>query len=452
MTKPLWKHQKETLGVLRKIPRVFDMSDPGTGKTRVHLEAFRERRRNGGGKGLIVCPKTLMDTAWLDDINEWTPDLSSVIAIAEDRKEMLDRARSNEIDLLIVNTDAVKALAKLPESYWRGFDTWIDDEHSAYKHRTSQRSKAALKLCRYFEHRAGLTGTPNPNSVVELWHQVLLLDDGKRLGTNFWKFQSATCVPKQIGPMPQHVRWEDREGIEAVVAEMLRDMTVRHLFEECMDIPAHTVRTVRYRPPAALMKHYKAMERDALLELDKGDVTAIHKAALRTKLLQIASGAVYGRDGQVHILDTGRNELIVDLIDEVDHGLIFFNWDHQCDGLAAELESRKMPYAIVTSKNSREVKTQFQDGKLRTLLLHPETGAHGLTLTRGRRAIFASPFDRADYFKQAKHRIYRGGQEHKTETLMVEAVGTIEGGVYARTQAKGARMDDLLSIIKESKQ
>ncbi len=452
MTKPLWKHQKQSIDMLKRQPRVFDMSDPGTGKTRAHVEAFAMRRAKGGGKGVITCPKTLMDTAWLDDINEFAPQLTTAIAKAENRQEAFVLAQRKDVDLLITNTDAIKDLVKLPSSYWKGFDSWINDEHSAYKHRTSARSKAAAKLRHYFEHRSGLTGTPNPVSVTELWHQTLLLDDGKHLGNNFYQFQSQVCQPElpYPGAPRQYAKWVDKPGIEAIVAELLRDITIRHDFEQCMDIPAHTVRRIRYRPSAKLLKLYKEMERAALLELEKGDITAVHKAALRTKLLQIASGAVYDGLGNTHTLDTERNELIVELATEAKHSLIFFMWTHQCEGLAAELERQKVSYEIVTSTNARKVKERYQSGELRTLLLHPETGAHGLTLTRGRRSIFASPFDKADLFKQAKHRIYRGGQEFKTETLMIEATGTIEGGVYERTMGKGQRMDDLLQLIKEA--
>lgn len=455
MTKPLWAHQKETIALGKTEPRIFDMSDPGTGKTRAHIELFAARRKRGGGKALITCPKTLMRSAWLADIQEFAPGLTVAVASAEDRKEMLEHARRPDVDVLITNTDAIKVLGNLPASYWTTFDTWINDEHSAYKHRTSQRSKAAAKICRYFYYRAGLTGTPNPNSVTELWHQALLLDDGKRLGNNYYKFQSACCVPIPI-PNTVHVKWEDREGIERVVAELLRDITVRHEFDKCMDIPANTVRTIQFQLPKKVMAQYKKFENDAVLELETGDITAVHAAALRTKLLQVASGAVYDREHMTHLIDNSRNELVGDLVEEIDHSIVFFNWTHQRDGLAKELESRKISFEVLdgdaTPKQRDAAVKNFQAGELRCLLLHPKTGAHGLTLTRGRRAIVASPFYEADLFKQAIHRVYRGGQTRKTETILISAPGTIETLVYRKQQDKAARMMDLLAMIKESKQ
>jgi SNF2 family DNA or RNA helicase len=457
-TKPLWKHQKATLELLRRQPRVLDFSDPGTGKTRVHLEAFAERRKRGCGKAVVTCPKTLMESAWLADLQEFTPGLHAVIARAENRDDMLRAAAASDVDVLITNVDAIKVLNKLPRRYWDKFDTWIGDEWDAFKHRTSARSKAAAALREFFFYRAGLTGTPNPNSVTELWHQALLIDDGRRLGNNFWRFQTECCIPEQTGPRPEHIKWVDRDGIEAVVGELLRDITVRHEFDECMDIPPNTVRTVKFRPGKRLMAAYKKMEHDAVLELKDRAITAVHAAALRTKMLQIASGAVYGNDGEYGLIDGERYELIGELVQEVKHpSVTFFSWAHQRDGLVKEMESRKITYEVidgsVTQKGRREqIVRDYQAGKIRSLLMHPATGAHGLTLTAGRRTIISSPLDRADWMKQAVHRIHRGGQQHKTETILVEATGTIEGGIYARTQGKGERMSDLLSIIKEANQ
>lgn len=459
MTQPLWKHQKETLALLKKSPRVLDFSDPGTGKTRVHLEAFAERRKRGGGKAVVTCPKTLMRSAWMDDLMKYTPGMNAVLAYAEERKEMFDLAKSKQVDILIVNTDGVKALAKEPASFWTTFDTWIDDEHNAFKHRTSARSKAAAKIARYFYYRAGLTGTPNPNSVTELWHQVLLIDDGKRLGQNFYKFQSECCIPEQVGPRPEMRRWIDREGIEDVVAHLLKDITVRHEFDKCMDIPPNTVRTVHYKPSTKLLKAYKTLEHDAVLELKGKNVTAVHAASLKQKLLQIASGAVYHRteesDSHYSVVDNERYELIGELVEEIPQpSVVFFNWTHQRDGLMKEMESRDLSYGVIdgsTPQSRREdLVEQYQAGKLRVLLMHPKTGAHGLTLTAGRRTILSSPFYEADYFKQAIHRVHRGGQKHKTETILVEAGGTIENAVYARLMEKGKRMNDLLTIIQEA--
>ena len=207
--KPLWSHQALTKKLLKKNETVYDLSDPGTGKTRAHLEAFAERRRKGGGCALVVAPKSLLETAWGADAWEFVKDMRCSVSYANNRVRSFD----TDADIYIINTDGVKWLkANVKPSFFNKFDTLIVDEISYFKHATSARSKAAKWLSQYFTYKSGLTGTPNPKSVTEMWHQVYLLDGGERLGNSFWKFRSATQAAHQIGPMPQHVKWEDKEG------------------------------------------------------------------------------------------------------------------------------------------------------------------------------------------------------------------------------------------------
>jgi len=447
---PLWAHQKESLKLYRKTDRVLDTSDPGTGKTRAHLEAFAKRRRKGSRAALVIAPKTLLESAWGDDIRKFTPDMMYSLAYAENR----EAAFSIDMDIYITNTDATKWLAKQPAKFFRRFDTLIIDELSNFKHRTSLRSRALNKIKKYFKYRSGLTGTPNSNTITDIWHQAFLLDDGKRLGTSFFHFRNSTCQPEQIGPRPEHVRWVDKPGAEQAVAALLTDISIRHEFEECMDIPPNHTQVVKYRLPSKLMRQYREMEALAILELENDSVTAIHAGVLRNKLLQISSGAVYA-DHQPQVLDTGRYELVMDLVEQRKHSVVFFVWTHQRQQLEKEAEKRGISYATIDGTVPKHKRTEivqaYQEGAYQTLFLQPKTGAHGLTLTKGTRTIWASPIYEPDFLKQGKHRIYRGGQKRRTETILVEAEGTVEQIVYDRLNQKNQRMMDLLTLLKEAR-
>lgn len=323
------------------------------------------------------------------------------------------------------------------------------------KHRTSDRSKAAAQIANHFAERVIMTGTPNPNSVTELWHQILLLDGGARLGKNFWKFRAATQIPEQVGPRPEHLKWMDKPGIEETVFYLLRDIVIRHPFS-VMKVPKNYVRRVKYHLPKKLMAQYLEMEDSALLQLEDKDITSVHAAALRQKLLQIASGAVYhDREGGWTMLDKGRYELVLDLVEERRHSLTFFMWHHQKECLVAEAQKRGLSFAVidgtVSPKKRHQIKNEFQDGKYQTLFLHPETGSHGLTLTRATSAILTSPTYKADDFEQMIKRIQRGGQTKKTEMLCIEGVGTCESGVYTRTEGKRERMDDFRNLLVDAR-
>lgn len=460
---PLWNHQKQTIKLLRKQPRVLDLSDPGTAKTRAHLEAFAERLKQNKLKGrrraLVVAPKSLLQPAWQEDINKFLPWLSSSIAYAENREAAFEA----DVDIYIINTDGVKWLATKTKRWLNktfGEDaTLIIDEITTFKHRTSGRSKAIRKLSQHFTFRSGLTGTPNSISVTELWHQALLIDDGKRLGTSFFKFRSATCEPVQIGPQATHIRWEDKEGAEDAVAMLLADISIRHEFEVVMKhVPKNYTRPVKYQLPRKLLTTYMKMQDEAYLLLKSGKVTAVNAAVLRNKLLQIASGAVYGEPdnpkSSYMLLDTGRYELVADLLQEVEFSIAFFNWTHQKIEIAKELDKRKATYKIIDGsvpvQQRNAIVKQFQAGMVSHILLHPRTGAHGLTLTNGTRSVWASPVYQPDFLKQGKHRIWRGTQKHVTENILIEAINTVEHQVYDTLNRRNTRMVNFLDIIEAS--
>jgi SNF2 family DNA or RNA helicase len=439
---------------MRKEEKILDFSDPGTGKTRAHLEVFAERRREGYGKALILAPKTLLDVAWGSDIKKFTPDMIYICAYAENR----EKAFSRPVDIYITNIDAATWLVQKPAKWFKQTfgenATLIIDELTAYKHRTSARSKAVKKITKYFRFRSGLTGTPNPNSVQELWHQALLIDEGKRLGTSFYAFRNECCAPHQVGPRPEHIQWVDKPGIEDVVGYMLKDITVRHQFDEVMDVPENYARHISFDLHPRVLQAYRELEAFAYIELQGDSITAINAAALQSKLLQLASGAAYSEAGYA-VLDKTRYELVLDLVEERTHSIVFFNWKHQKEQLVELANKRGITYEVIDGDTPHKRRTQiveaYQAGHYQTLFLHPATGAHGLTLTRGRTTIWSSPIFQADWLKQGIHRICRGGQTEKTETIFVEANDTLEHRVYERLNDKTTRMVSLLDILNEAR-
>lgn len=442
----LWPHQVKTLEFLRQSPIVFDCSDPGTGKTRAHLAAAVER----DGRVLVVCPKTLMRSAWGAELTNNFPGAPYAIAEAGQRGS----AFATGAKFVIINTDGVKEIVKTP-ALLKGFRTLIVDESSAFKHPTAQRTKALMKLAPLFAHRALLSGTPHSNSVTELWAQMYALDKGARLGPSFFVFRNAVQVSEQVGPSAAHVRWRDKPQAEAVVYSLLKDVLIRHAFEDVMShVPPNHRSKYLYTPNAVVRKRYETLAQECILALSSGEVTAVHAAALRNKLLQVLSGAVYTGADKYAVLDMQRYELVEELVDQYRHSLVFFNWRHQKDVLCDRFDARGMSFAVIDGstpeRERNEIVQAYQEGKYKTLLLHPRTGAHGLTLTRGEAAIVVSPFYEADLLKQAIHRIYRGSQDKATNTVLIEAENTVEQLVYARLNNKTERMDDFLEMVEEA--
>lgn len=441
-----WPHQKATVDFFRDRPRGNDFGDPGIGKTRAQLDIYAARKNPD--RLLIVCPKTLMYSAWAADIEQFTPQITYALAYANNR----EAAFSAGTDAVIINTDGVKWLADNPKIL-KQFDHLVIDESTAFKHASSARSKAMKKIKKHFKHRYGITGTPNPISVTELWHQMLIIDDGERLGTSFYRFRSAVQTPTQVGPSANHLRWDDKPGMAEAVDELIADITIRFAFDEVMThVPATHTSIRRFQLNDKTRAHYERMKQDAILQLESGEITAVHAAALRTKLLQIASGAVYTGNDEYSVLDTQRYELVADLVEERDHSVVFFNWRHQRDQLCKLFNKRHYSFAVIDGSTHvlerDEIVKRYQAGEYKTLALHPKTGAHGLTLTRADTTIFSSPIYEADIAKQAMHRIYRGSQDKATNSIWICAEDTVDEAVMERRMEKGARMDELLSLLQ----
>jgi hypothetical protein len=421
-----------------------------TGKTPVHITDFASRRRKGGGCLLVLCPKSLISCAWGNDFKTFAPDMKVSLAYAENRINAFEA----DADAYITNIDAATWLVERPDRFWKRFDTLVIDESTSVKHSTSKRSRAVAKFARKFDYRRLLTGTPTSNGICDIWHQMYVVDGGERLGKSFYGFQQACCYPEQVGPNANAIKWHDKPGVEADVGSFIEDVVIRNRFEDCVDIPPNHQYAVSYTLSPRHRKLYDELERDSILILkDEKAITALNGAVLYSKLLQAASGATYSEDDDYVLLDTGRYELIGDLIEARNHSVVFFNWKHQKDQLLKIADKEKWSYAVIdgetTKKGERErIVTNYQAGKYKVLFAHPQSAGHGLTLTRGTTTIFASPTPNLEHFLQDYKRIYRIGQKDKTETIMVVAAGTIDERVWQSCQDKNVKQLDLLEYLR----
>jgi SNF2 family DNA or RNA helicase len=448
--KPQFKHQTASQQKFETIEKGLDLSDPGTGKTRVQIDLFSDRRTNGGGCALVIGPRTLLEAAWGEDFRTFAPQFKLSFAYANNR----ERAFKSDADVYVTNTDATRWLAKQKPEFFKKFDTLIIDELSTFKHRTSLRSRCLRKILKHFKYIYGLTGTPSTNSISDIWHQAFIIDNGARLGTNFFKFRFTVASPIQTGKQANMVKWVDKPGSAQAIADLLSDITVRYTLEECHDLPENRVYHVPYVLPPKQMKAYKDMETHAIHVTQSGEVVnAVNAAVLGTKLLQIASGAVYDESSSTVHIEDGRYQLISDLAAARSHSIIFFSWKHQKEALIKKLKKDGVTYCVfdgdTSDKDRIRLVKEFQAGLYQTAVAHPKTAAHGLTLTKGVASIWCGPTHDLEHFIQANHRIYRAGQTKRTETILVTAKHTIEQQVYASLKGKNARQIDFLRIIKD---
>jgi SNF2 family DNA or RNA helicase len=439
-----YAHQKTTTDFIISHPRCLVTSDPGTGKTRSVLDALY----NIEGRILVLAPLSILEASWAEDINKFQPNLSYGVAYAKNRKKIFEESTNK---IVLTNFEAVNFLAK-NKNLLKDFSALVIDEFTAFKNRESKRSKNLKSIISAFETRVAMSGTPNSNSILDIWHPVFLIDEGKRLGTRFYSFRSQVCTPKFNGFANE---WIDKPNIEADVANLLSDISIRFSIDKCMDLPDNIIRNVYTTLPAAVRKMYETLAEESVLYTKAGTINAVNAASRVKKLLQLVSGAIYDEEGNVVKVHTDRYELVMQLVSQRKHSLVAFNWKHERDSLTAIADRDKISYEIidgsVPAEKRKDIVSRFQAGQIQVLFAHPQSTSHGLTLTKATTAIWCSPTYSAEQFQQFNRRIHRAGQTAKTETILITSKNTWEKKVYEKLNTKLGRMENLLHVLSSLK-
>jgi hypothetical protein len=205
---PAYEHQTKTTNFILSNPRCLITSDPGTGKTRAVLDAITKIP----GRTLVLAPLSILEAAWVEDIVKFQPTIKYGVAYAKNRKKIFSDPSH---EMVITNFEAVNFLHK-NKNLLSGFTKIVIDEFTAFKNRESKRSKNLKQIINQFDYRIAMSGTPNSNSILDLWHPVLLVDDGKHLGERFFAYRNQVCTPKFNGFANE---WVDKPGIEEAIAK-----------------------------------------------------------------------------------------------------------------------------------------------------------------------------------------------------------------------------------------
>lgn len=435
----LMAHQAETARQMSVVQPtgIINGSDPGTGKTIASLAGFMQSTIPNK-RLLVLAPLTILKASWLDDIEKaYGNTLKAQIAHGASKRYNVMRDQSNTV--VVTNHDAVNWIAK-DLSLLNGFTHMVIDESTAFKNPTTQRYKAIALMRPHFQHISVLSGTLRPNSILDLWGQVNLVDGGKSLGDQYYRFRATVCEPKQVGKDAKAIQWIEKDGASDYVLDKIKHLFVRFRAEDCIDLPPHSERFMRLTMPPAIRKaYYDTLKNKAYVD-EHNRVIPKNAGILVQKLQQILAGALYDEDGRVVSVHEDRTELTIDLVREREHSVVAYLWGHQLESLKKLADKHSIKYGVINgSVNVAErarVVDEFQAGNLQVVFAHPAAASHGLTLTRGTATIWTSPPMSAEHFLQFNRRIYRNGQTQKTETIMVAYDGTRETDLYDKLNGK----------------
>lgn len=407
----------------------------GTGKTVTTLTAIDLLLYDylEPGPVLVIAPKRVAENTWSKEADKWEHlrhlRVSKVMGSAKQRRLALE----TKADLYVINRENVVWLV----DYCLKFNDWpfpivIIDELSSFKSAQAKRFKALRRVRGRIRRIIGLTGTPRPNGLEDLWPEVYLLDQGERLGRTLTQFRQRYLVPDK---MNGHVvySYRPREGAEAQVYERLSDIALSIKKEDVLRLPGQVYEDVVLTPPPALLKRYKKFERDMVLEcLDaEGDIIAGSQAALTNKLLQFANGAIYDMDGQAHELHTVKLEALEELIEAAggESVLVLYAYKHDAERIKQRIDCREL--------DKPEDMDAWNRGEIPVALAHPASCSHGLNLQDGGHIIvwFGLSWN-WEYYAQANERLNRPGQKHVCRVYHLVLEGTHDERVLAAMKRK----------------
>lgn len=440
----LHDYQRRAVQHLYAHPRSGLFMIPGAGKTATTLSALTEVHL----PALVIAPKKVIEEVWPVEIAKWRPDLTYSLARgdAPTRKSRL----KEDTDIHLVTWDTFGGdldLRKKPR-----YKTVILDELSKVKNRSSQRWRYSNRLVKTIPYVWGLTGTPTPNSLLDLWPQLFLLDRGARLGRTLTSYRTTYFAPGERLPNGIITKWTLLHGAEDIIHDLIGDI--------CMSVPRHNIAYPaqmdsyhRFALPKKAREKYELMRDEFIAQVAEENVSVENAAAKSNKLSQIASGFMY-QSGLIGVEESDQAEtqhihneklqIVQDILDDAQGApaLIFYRYDEdrrrllQLDG-AVDI---KTPHSV----------ERWNRGNIPILIAHPASAGHGLNLQHGGSLmIWYSLTWSSEEYTQGTGRLVRPGQPSEVVAVHhILAEETVDEVMLDVVQGKMSRQDALLKILE----
>lgn len=417
--------------------------DCGLGKTVITLTAIAELMHNRFeiSKALVIAPLRVAENVWDVEAKKWghLKHLRVAKVLGSEKKRI--QALNTNADIYVINRENTKWLVDYYKKDWP-FDMLVLDELSSFKSHRAKRFKALRKVRPLCKRVVGLTGTPAPNGLIDLWAQVYLLDSGQRLGKTISGYRERYFLPDKRN---QHVifSYKPKEGAEEAIYKKLSDICISMKNRDYLTLPERMDNILGINLPPKVLEQYRQLERDLLLPLLEGDIVAGSAAVLTNKLLQITGGAVYDEGKKVQILHDEKLKALEDLVEAANGKpvLVYYNYRHELERIQKQFLCR----VLDTAKDMED----WNKGEIPVMLAHPASAGHGLNLQNGGSTIiwFGLPWS-LELYQQANARIHRQGQKNTVVVHHLVAKETIDEDVMQVLAKKQAGQEALLQAVK----
>jgi len=448
----LHRYQKVCVEHIISHPFCGVFLDMGLGKTISTLTAIEELKYDYCeiDTVLVIAPKRVVETVWEEEAKKWdhTKHFTFSKIIGTERQRLA--ALKVKADVHIISRDNITWLcslyaAKLP------YDMLVIDELSSFKAHQTQRFKS-LRLARpWFKRVVGLTGTPAPNGLINLWSQMYLIDRGERLEKTITAYRSRYFRP---GASNGYVVYSYNllSDSERLIQERIKDICISMRAEDYLEMPERIDNFVRVTMPNKLMDAYKKFERENVItlanEIEEGTTTvnAVNAAVLSNKLLQFANGAMYDENKNVVPIHDLKLEALKEIIEAADGKPVLVAWTYQFDRDRIKNYFRSMaPRELKTAEDIND----WNAGKVQLMLAHPASAGHGINLQAGGNIIVWYGLTWSlELYQQFNARLYRQGQKQRTIIHHIVNSGTHDEDVVKALKSKDKTQNNLMNSIK----
>lgn len=402
------------------------------------------------GSALIVAPKRVAESVWQEEAEKWEHlkhlTFSKIIGTQKQRQEAI-RAQAN---IYIISRDNIAWLCALYGGGKLPFDMVVIDELSSFKSYKSERFKAMRGARLYLKRLVGLTGTPAPNGLIDLWPQIYLMDRGDRLEKTITRYREKYFRPGRTNGNVVF-SYDLMEDSEYIIHKKIEDICISMKSEDYLEMPVRTDNYIKLRMPDSIKKKYEDFEKEKVIDLlnnqgEESAINVVNAAALSNKLLQFANGAIYDENRNVYKVHDIKLEALKEMIEDANGQPVLVAWTFQFDRdrIKEYLKAYK-PRELKTNKDIDD----WNAGKVQVMLAHPASAGHGLNLQAGGHIIiwFGTTWS-LELYQQFNGRLYRQGQKEHVVINHLILQGTHDEDVIRVLKAKDQKQNSLLNSIK----
>ena len=421
----------------------------GLGKSVITLTAIEHLMHDSFEvrKVLVIAPLRVAVSTWPDEIRKWDHLSSLTFSVAVGTRDERIAALKQNTDITIINRENIPWLVEesgVPFDY----DMVVIDELSSFKNHRTKRFRILMKARPKVKRIVGLTGTPAPNGLMDLWAEFRLLDGGKRLGRFIGQYRERWFLPDKRNQMVVF-SYKPKEGAEDEIYSAIADITVSMKAMDRIRMPELIETEMKVSMSGSERKAYDSMKKDLVLSLPDGAVTASNAASLSGKLMQLSSGAVYMDEESFTEIHRRKLDALEDAIESMNGEplLIAYWFRHERTRISGLLTDLGIPWKEISDEASI---MEWNEGKLQAAIIHPASAGHGLNLQSGGSTLlwFTVPWS-LELYQQTVARLWRQGQKEET-TVVIHLItaGTIDERVLAALRRKDQTQEALLEAVK----